>query len=78
MNFADVPEDDPYLNFVKLAVNMNIMTAENGYFMPDDDIEYSHLLKVIVCVLGYGELAESLGGYPSGYSRRLKTLALPV
>ena len=75
-DFADIPEGDPYLNFAKLAVNMNIMTAENGYFMPEDSIEYGHLLKVIVCVLGYGELAESLGGYPSGYYSAAQKLGI--
>jgi len=41
---------------------------ENGNFNPYDNITNEEIVKMIVSLLGYREMAEQLGGYPAGYT----------
>ena len=40
---------------------------ENGNFDPDGNITYTDGAKILLQALGYEPLADSMGGYPSGY-----------
>lgn len=42
-------------------------------FAPDDYITYQDALKILVCALGYKDMAEARGGYPAGYLTVAKT-----
>ena len=47
------------------------MGIVNGYdentFGPDDNITDEQIIKILVCLIGYGENAPYIGGYPNGY-----------
>lgn len=41
---------------------------ENGNFNPEDNVTNEEFVKMLVCLLGYGEYAKVQGGYPAGYT----------
>ncbi len=45
-------------------------------FSPDRDVTIQELVKMTVCLLGYGEMAEQRGGYPHGYIQTAMTYGL--
>lgn len=64
--------DDTYghwaYDVIAKAKNMGIINGVNDYtFAPEDNITDEQLVKILVCLLGYGKNAPYLGGYPNGY-----------
>ena len=59
--FADVDETNHWSQpYVKVAVAQNIIIGyDDGTFRPDNPVKYSEAVKMIVCALGYGPVAES-------------------
>ena len=45
-----------------------VIGDDNGNFNPESNITNEEIVKMIVCLLGYGEMAEMQGGYPAGYT----------
>ena len=44
--------------YIKLAVDKGIVLGyEDGTFRPDNPVKYSEAIKMVVCALGYGEVA---------------------
>lgn len=39
----------------------------NSYFRAEDDITYNEAVRVMVSIMGYDQMAQYYGGYPSGY-----------
>lgn len=74
--FYDVPNDSPYASMIYTAAKYGIVSGSpNNNFHPDTVISYDEAVTMLVRALGYGELAENLGGYPLGYqnvARRIK------
>lgn len=62
--------DMPSGHWAAFAVNT---LAERGilspdtYFRPDDPVNINEAVKIFVCALGYGVMADSKGGYPAGH-----------
>lgn len=61
--------------YVEAVVNNGYMSGYNDTeFGPNDYITNEQLIKIFVCVIGAGRVAEMNGGYPNGYiymARRL-------
>lgn len=64
--YSDVPADHWAASSVALAAEMNLISPAAN-FNPDNEILYTEAVKIAVCVLGYGQMAEQEGGYPKGY-----------
>ena len=65
--FTDV-EAGEGVGYVQHAVFLGLMSGYgDGTFRPDRGITYEEALKVFVNALGYEYLANSRGGFPSGY-----------
>lgn len=67
-SFSDVrPEywNSVYIEYLlaKGIIDMN----ESGEFRPEDDITYLEAVKILVSAMGYRFIAESKGGFPTGY-----------
>ena len=68
--FDDV--NDPSSNWAAGYVNVGVA---NGYisgrtateFAPKDDVSFADMCTMLTRILGYGDYAESKGGYPNGY-----------
>lgn len=65
--FADM-ENHWACNAAMIAKNLRIIDGAKGdVFTPDDSINSEEFVKMIICLLGYKELAERRGGNPVGY-----------
>ena len=71
--FSDVDGNDHWAKkYIKLAVDKGIVLGyEDGTFRPDNPVKYSEAIKMVVCALGYGNVAtrRTVEGAPwySGY-----------
>lgn len=66
--FTDVPSSHWASGYIMKATEYKILNGMgNGTFAPDENVTEDQAVKMVVCALGYGGLAEELGGYPSGY-----------
>lgn len=65
--FSDM-ENHWACNAAMIAKNLKIIEANKGdAFNPDEGIKSEDFIKMIICLLGYKELAEQRGGNPVGY-----------
>lgn len=71
--FPDVDEANHWSKkYVKLAADQKIVNGyEDGTFRPDSPVKYTEIVKMLVCTLGYGKIAEDRtiagGAWYSGY-----------
>lgn len=66
--FSDVMPGDWYAHTVNTLAELGIVSQpENGLFEPERAITFNEAIKMITCIMGYGDYAESAGGYPNGY-----------
>lgn len=64
--YADVNEGTDGYEGIMAGYLLGIISGGDT-FRPDDDITMYEAAKILVSLLGYGELAEKKGGYPFGY-----------
>lgn len=79
IKFSDVTLADGYAYAVYEALRREIIngTSENS-FHPDEPLSYAAAQKILVNVLGYKLIAESKGGYPTGYTSLSASLDLDI
>ncbi len=66
--FSDVPEGSEYYDAVTTAAMVGLINGDgNGAFNPGQSIKFNEAIKMVVCALDYGAVAEARGGYPMGY-----------
>lgn len=66
--FSDVPKDHFASGYISFAAECGIINGMgDGTFSPETAVTNQQAVKMLVCALGYRELAESRGGYPHGY-----------
>ena len=66
--FTDVDSSHWAANTIQTAVEQGILDGMgDGTFVPDGDVTYEQVMKMIVCAMNYGPDAENAGGYPNGY-----------
>lgn len=66
--FSDVSSDHWAYSFISRAAVFGIINGMgDGTFLPDENVTYQQAIKMVVCALGYGVVAERKGGYPHGY-----------
>lgn len=66
--FKDIPQNHWAIQYIHAAKELGIVDGdENGNFNPEEEITYSEIIKMVVSVLGYDPMAETIGGYPDGY-----------
>lgn len=66
--FTDVMPDKWYAHTVNVLTEQGIIAqADNKMFEPDRAITLNEAVKMITCIMGYGDYAQNKGGYPDGY-----------
>ena len=74
--FSDM-EDHWACNAAMLACNLGLLSKKDTtVFSPDESILAEEFIKMIVCLLGYKELAEKKGGEPIGYLMQATQLGI--
>ncbi|MGN0178383.1 MAG: S-layer homology domain-containing protein [Monoglobaceae bacterium] len=67
--FNDVAPGHWAYKYIYAAKEHDIVNGDgNGNFRPESNITNEEIVKMIVCLLGYSEMAEMNGGYPAGYT----------
>lgn len=67
--FDDVAADHWAYKYIYAAKENKIINGDgNGNFNPENNIINEEIVKMIVCLLGYREMAEQQSGYPAGYT----------
>lgn len=67
--FNDVATNHWAYPYIHAAKENNIINGDgNGNFNPENNVTNEEIVKMIVCLLGYGEMAEQQSGYPAGYT----------
>lgn len=75
--YKDLEYDAFSVNAINSLVERGIISVPDDHiFRPADYITPQEAIKMIVCVLGYGDLAEADGGFPSGYAKVASRLKL--
>lgn len=64
--FSDVTSSTLGAKEIVFAKDFGIISGGDK-FRPEDNITYQEAAKIFLTVLGYGEIAESSGGFASGY-----------
>ena len=68
LKYEDVKPTDDFYSHIKTVSDRGIMVgASETEFRPDSPMTYMQFLKVLLCVMGYNEIANMQGGYPNGY-----------
>ena len=66
--FTDVSLDNPNAALINYVFERGIMVGHNdASFRPDEKLTCQEASKILVSILGYQELAETSGGYFTGY-----------
>ena len=66
--FADVAADHWATGYINLANQMGIINGYgDGNFGPEDKVTYEQAVKMLVCSLGFEYMAQTKGGWPTGY-----------
>lgn len=77
VEFDDIADNHWAKDYIAAAVSLGIAGGVgNGNFAPDTNITYPEAMKMLVCLLGYGSVAESKGGWPSGYVAQASYLGI--
>jgi len=77
--FTDVNSSTEYESYIETAYKIGYISYNaSGLFNPGSIITLSEATKILCEILGYGSLANELGGYPAGYytvAGRIKLLS---
>lgn len=66
--FSDVTSEHWAADTIQTAVEQGIVDGMgDGTFVPDGQVKYEQVIKMIVCAMGYQIDADRAGGYPTGY-----------
>lgn len=73
--FTDVTSAHWAANTIQTASSLNIINGMgDGTFVPDGNVTYEQVAKMIVCAMNYQDTAEYYGGYPNGYLKAASDL----
>lgn len=66
--FTDVTSSHWAANTIQTASSLNIINGMgDGTFVPDGNVTYEQVAKMIICAMNFQDTAEYYGGYPNGY-----------
>ena len=67
--FSDVPDSHWAKNYINVMKEYAIVIGdENGNFNPEADVTNEEIIKMLVTALGYAPMADTMGGFPMGYT----------
>lgn len=77
IEFSDVSKTNKYYYAISSASSLGLIKGGgDGKFRPNEKIDFAAAVKILVCLLGHGEVSESMGGYPAGYLTKAHSIGL--
>lgn len=77
--YKDVPETHKYAAAVDAATQLGIISGTpEGNYHPDDNLNCDGAVKMLVCVMGYGQRAELTGGFTGGYYKAARDMKMNI
>lgn len=68
-DFTDVSDKHWAAGYISICASLGLMRGNgDGTFSPGSSIKLEECVKTILVIMGYEDMAESQGGYPSGYT----------
>ena len=75
--FSDVPDSHWAKNYINAMKEYAIVAGdENGNFNPEADVTNEEIIKMLVTALGYAPMADTMGGFPMGYTRTAQRIGV--
>ncbi len=75
--YPDVSETHWAYQYIKSAKAYGIIEGdENGNFNPENNVTNEEVIKMVVALLGYSPMADTIGGYPAGYTATATRIGL--
>ena len=69
-SFSDVPSNYWAVGYIAKANELGIISGySKTKFGPKDPVTCQQMLKMLICVWGWGEIAVNEGGWPKGYTK---------
>lgn len=66
--YSDVMSGEWYTGYINSATKLGIISGDgDGTFRPDDSVTYEEYIKMLISAIGYDEIAQYKGGFPTGY-----------
>lgn len=65
--FSDVTASTAGAMEIAIAQKFGIINGNGGAFRPNENITFNESAKILVTILGYSDIAQSIGDYPGGY-----------
>ena len=66
--YKDIPAEMWVANSVNALTALGYFSGGgDATFRPEDGLRFSEAIKVVMCMIGYRELCEAKGGFPTGY-----------
>ena len=67
--FPDVPQNCWYYKYANILKSKGVLNGdEKGNFNGDNKVSHNEIVKMLICSVGLGEIAEEFLGYPKGYN----------
>lgn len=76
--FDDVTGETENVGYINALKERGMVSGDGNRFFPNKEITGSEAIATILRGLGYGELCESVGGYPNGYLNVANRLEIKV
>lgn len=73
--FSDVGADTDYADAIMYAVSTGV-AAQGESFFPEREVTAAEFMKMVDTALGYTDMADAMGGWPSGYMAVSKRLGM--
>ncbi|MEE1012799.1 MAG: hypothetical protein U0L92_00585 [Clostridia bacterium] len=75
--FEDLNPEDEYYSAITLLADGGVLLGDgNGNIDADLPLTYNQAVKMLLCVMGYNDYAQQMGGYPTGYLRTAHRIGL--
>ena len=75
--FTDVPTDEWFAGYVNAAAQAKVITGyPDGSFKPGKNVSYAEAYTMIIRALGYGNVADAEGTWPTSYMLKAVELKL--
>lgn len=68
IKYSDVDRENEYAKYIMACTEYGFMRGDGENFEPDGNVNADQLNAIVMRLMGYEPIAQTLGGYPLGYT----------